>query len=55
MIWRKPELLIFRDLLSTKEAERIKEIATPMVRYIRSIATSFFLYNIIPVYRRIEM
>ena len=34
MIWRKPELLIFRDLLSTKEAERIKEIATPMVRYI---------------------
>lgn len=29
MVWRKPELLIFRNLLSTKEAERIKEIATP--------------------------
>ena len=34
MVWRKPELLIFRNLLSTKEAERIKEIATPKVRYI---------------------
>lgn len=37
MIWRKPELLIFRDLLSTKEAERIKEVATPMVRYIKLV------------------
>ena len=32
MVWRKPRIFIFRDLLSTAEANRIKEVATPRVR-----------------------
>lgn len=32
MVWRRPRLFIFRDLLSTAEANRIKEVATPRLR-----------------------
>ncbi|KAL9962659.1 hypothetical protein ACROYT_G031780 [Oculina patagonica] len=32
MVWRKPRIFIFRDLLSTAEANRIKEIATPRLK-----------------------
>ena len=31
MVWRKPRILIFRDLVSSIEAERIKAVAKPMV------------------------
>ena len=33
MVWRKPRILIFRDLLSPVEAKQIKDIATPKVSY----------------------
>ena len=33
MVWRKPRIFIFRDLLSPVEAKQIKDIATPKVRY----------------------
>ena len=31
MVWRKPRIFIFRDLLSPVEAKQIKDIATPKV------------------------
>ena len=33
MVWRKPRIFIFRDLLSSVEAKQIKDIATPKVSY----------------------
>lgn len=33
MVWRKPRIFIFRDLLSPEEAKQIKDIATPKVSY----------------------
>ena len=31
MVWRKPRIFIFRDLLSPVEAKQVKDIATPKV------------------------
>ena len=33
MVFRKPRIFIFRDLLSPVEAKQIKDIATPKVSY----------------------
>ena len=33
MVWRKPRIFIFRDLLSPVEAKQIKDVATPKVSY----------------------
>ena len=43
MVWRRPRLLIFRDLLSTAEANRIKEVATPRVCWIINLVPMPYL------------
>lgn len=47
MVWCKFELLIFRNFLSMKEVERIKEIVIFKVCYVRVVLLLYYFFYII--------